>query len=416
MPTKVEQHYRVLESRTNANGQWGNWGSQSGVVLNTQNVASYPIKSTGNWRQRIAWRKSATTPFTGIEQKVVIANSDYASWNGRYPPIPGHTSGSGWRGNFSYDGAGPQDPTAYFIKSVQDQAIMAAVAKIRAAQTSLQGLVAAGEFGETVRMVNGAGRGLYNGVKDYLKSFDKKFARGLTPRQLTRSIGQRWIENVFGWQPFISDIDAGMKAFDRYLDIRNPTVPIRVQASSSEMNQMTRYSVSRAWYTIVYQPRLLKTYGYRIYGAVSLELPMSAGSMAHEFGIKLDEFAPTIWELIPFSFLADYFVNIGAVISASSLNTSSVAWLNYGTLKQFDRTTDVVSKTLQAPTGWITDDTSIYLGPPYRHRWTVKERGTQSVGSLIPSLRFQIPGSSTKWANMSALAFLHTDARLRLLP
>jgi hypothetical protein len=291
---------------------------------------------------------------------------------------------------------------------------MAAVAKVRAAQTSLQGLVAAGEFGETVRMVNGAGRGLYNGVAGYLKSFDKKFVKNLTPQNITRNIGKRWLEYVFGWKPFISDIDAGMKAFDRYLDIRNPTVPIRVGVESTEMNPMVRYSTSRAWYTIVYQPRLLKTYGYKIYGAVSLENPMSAGSMAHEFGIKLDEFVPTAWELIPFSFLADYFVNIGAVISAVSLNTSSVAWLNYGTKKEFFRTTDIVSRTLQAPNGYTTDDTSIYLGPPYQHRWTVKERGTQALSSLVPSLRFQIPGTSTKWANMSALATLHADAKLRL--
>jgi hypothetical protein len=265
-------------------------------------------------------------------------------------------------------------------------------------------------------MVNGAGRVIYRGVQGYFGDILKMMKpRNLTPSGLLRSISSRWLEYVFGWKPFINDIDDGMRAIARLYVGRPPTVFVSAKSQSEEKNPSTAQIQTIAGHTVSLMPIQRKTYGYKIYGQVSIS-NQGVGSLAHEFGIKLDEFVPTLYELIPFSFLADYFVNLGAVISAWSLNTSVIRWLNYGEMRTSEVEISPALISYNGPTSppWIIKEHYIEFGTPFKFvRFTKSRNGFPSYSGLVPSLQFQIPGLSTKWLNIAALALQHSDTSRR---
>jgi len=46
-------------------------------------------------------------------------------------------------------------------------------------------------------------------------------------------------------------------------------------------------------------------------------------------GLKFRDIVPTVWNLIPYSFLIDYFVNIGQIASALAVPWNGIKWCNY---------------------------------------------------------------------------------------
>jgi hypothetical protein len=408
MGTKVftERHIRWLKLRSSPTGNWSSAGDLA--IPATQSVTSGP--GISDWRRKISSGIQATTPLDAVGTRITLQNGDHALTHMELG-LGGSTTYSEMYGNFTYVDTAVPDPSSFIIQSVQNQVKMDMIAQIRNAHTAIQGLVTLGEMGETIRMTNGAGRGLFQGVRNYLSDVSYLTrGRRLTPQNLIRTIGEKWLEYSFGWRPLINDINDGMKAFDRWQYQRLPYIKVRAGRSSSEKTPVNSILRNFAWYEIRLQPILAKTYGYKIYGQVGIT-NSGPGSLAHNFGIRLDEFVPTVYELIPFSFLVDYFVNIGAVIDALSLNKSSIRWLNHGELRscQLDVEHSHIHKPPALP--WIKKEASISFGTPYRVLRYVKSRnGLPSYNYLIPSVEFSIPGSSTRWMNIAALVLQHNSA------
>jgi cell division protein FtsL len=131
-------------------------------------------------------------------------------------------------------------------------------------------------------------------------------------------------------------------------------------------------------------------------------------------GISLDRIVPTLWELTPYSFLADYFVNLGDILSAAVQSTVGVVWTNHT-----DRQLTISSwrgnwrvRTNYANPRWVNlGFKQISDFRELQHRTVT--RYVDTVGSLnsIP-LVFTIPGiDSTKWINMGALLWQHSGVR-----
>ena len=121
------------------------------------------------------------------------------------------------------------------------------------------------------------------------------------------------------------------------------------------------------------------------------------------FGFTIDSWAPTAWELLPWSFLIDYFTNIGDVISAGTVSRSSLAWSRRTQVTY--QIVDMVARGNEAKCkAWLG---SYFLSaemPDVRGRYVrrrVLREPTTSLG--IPTLSFEIPGLPTQWANMTAL-------------
>jgi hypothetical protein len=98
-------------------------------------------------------------------------------------------------------------------------------------------------------------------------------------------------------------------------------------------------------------------------------------------GFTLKDFVPTVWELIPLSYVADWFFNIGAVLDAWAFNQSQISWQ---CMTYKNRVTAKYSgKVKIAPTPGTPGQFTIYQGDP---------------GSVILSridLERRLPGTAT---------------------
>lgn len=401
MPTHVHPRIEYMRYQYR-NDPSAEWAVQPGRTY-ISNDTVYTGGPVPNWRKRIRMGLQATTPMEVTGSRVISKNDGYAKSHYRHPL--GFISYQEIKGQIIWLDYASLDPSAFVIQSVKNQVRMDIVAKIRKAQTQMKSLVSLGELGETVRMVNSAGQALNRGMWSYLDEVSKRARRGqITPAALMRWVGSRWLEYVFGWKPLIADIDDGITAFAKLYVGRPPMMFVKAQSESSEKIPMTPFVTNNfASGTFTRTPMHSLSYGYRIYGAVSIS-NQGVGAMRHAYGIKLDEFIPTIYDLIPLSFLADYFVNLGAVIDALSFNSSVIRWLNHGELRQSEFT--IAHSYVKTPPAapWIEVDHQVDLGTPFKvTRYYKYRNGLPDYSALVPSLQFQIPSSSTRWVNMAAL-------------
>jgi hypothetical protein len=131
-------------------------------------------------------------------------------------------------------------------------------------------------------------------------------------------------------------------------------------------------------------------------------------SLAEFTGVSLTNFAPTAWELIPYSFLVDYFSNIGNVIDTASLGTVYLSW-GVRTERQFFEYTSSAFD-LYYPLNTDSHERFIHKsvnasgGRSYQQNFFRSPVGSVEVGIL--DLTFKIPGidESRKWLNIGALA------------
>lgn len=367
------------------------------------------------WASRIRSHVSATTALEGVSYR-----SNAPEAHDGYSSIKLVNSNNGSEVNAEIRGclhylelATISDPSANFIASVKNKVIQDTNSKVRQAHKSLQGLVSLGEMGQSVRMVNRMGRDIFGKTQSYLRDLNKIAGR-LTPQNIMRTVNERWLEYRFGVRPLVSDIGGFIDACYQNRYGRPPRVLIRSSATSMEKNPPTRGSFGVHWHLIESSVEKQKIYGYKLYGCIGLDDLGSPPPFRQEFGLTLDEFVPTLWELIPYSFLVDYVSNIGAIIDAYSLNKSSIRWLAFGELKE-NKT--IVSSTHSPSHDPIYKLTSRIAHPctPLWRSYRRVQRGVASPSShLIPSLEFRVPGSSTQWLNIGALAGLHADTSHRL--
>lgn len=310
------------------------------------------------------------------------------------------------------------DPSSLLISSVKNQVIQNIVRQIISAQTSLRGLVSAGEMAQTVRMINERSRGLNRGFHRYFAALVKGSKRPTSLRNMRQFVGNTWLEFQFGWKPLISDIHDGANALSKIITQKIAVQNVGYSSEGSEVtNSVVFHNPVNGPFTVHRSIVERQTYGCKIYGAVKNTVSIDGVSTEplREFGITFNEFIPTLWELIPYSFLVDYFTNIGGIIDGCSLNRSNVAWLNLGERRAFDlESTPSITKQA-CPAGQYETDFVMIPGSPFYSSRVRLSRTNYSTGSLIQSLEFKIPGTSTKWLNIAALAITHrrTSALLR---
>jgi hypothetical protein len=401
---------RLGKAWTTTQGEPSSWSTMQ--AANGQLVSSVTTGDNNtDYRRRIRAHKSATTVLSGIKKTSTLSNNGYAYCK-FYNTISKQFEYGELQGLLvDMTLVSVADPANKSITSVQNQTIQDINSKIRSATKSLQGLVSLGEMGESVRMVNSLGRTLFGRTEKYLRDLSKVAGR-LTPQNLMRTVSERYLEYRFGIRPLVSDIGGFIDACYQSRYGRPPAVIIRAQRKFSETNPTTTSTRGENRHLIVTTAEKRFNYGFRIYGVVALG-DNHVPPFRQEFGLTLDEFAPTLWELIPFSFLADYAANIGAIVDAYSINKSGVRWLNQGELRE-SVCTLTATVTPSANSARVLVDSIFHPSSPLVRTWRNVNRTERSPGSLIPELEFRIPGTSTQWLNIGALTHLHQDTSLRL--
>lgn len=303
----------------------------------------------------------------------------------------------------------PNDPTTLDLTVATNQARASFNDNLRSTQTSLQGLVCAGEAGETLRMIQDRGRKLARKTED---AVDRYYYRMMRDRFLRRlPLGKRvakaidtvsgiWLEEVFGWAPLVSDLDSAAKALAK---LKNDSrwryqIVSATGRSEQQLSLGTWKTYTSAQNSVQYRIQHVGLTSVRYTGEVQVA-PASARPL-RQLGVSLRDVVPSIWECIPYSFLVDYFVNVGDVINGWSSWSDELIWCEYGSVQEYVSQVVGVSWA-STPTNLISRRMS-----PGNTRWSRKSfnRRRENYAAIV-RLQFRIPGiGSTKWCNMTALA------------
>jgi len=284
---------------------------------------------------------------------------------------------------------------------------MGFVKKLLKAQRQVSATVSLGELGETLRMLKSPAKKLREGIRDYTIAQRRRSQRRYRGRwyneRQNRILRDTWLEYQFGWRPLISDIENARKAIAKIGEYK-PFKIVSFEAGRESSAQTRHQDSTNGSVRIDYEKENFSQCTTKYKGCVSIDTdPLGFRSASQNFGFDWQEFVPTVWELIPYSFLVDYFSNIGEILSALSVNTSRVRWMDK-TIRQ-TRRSRLYGHTLAPATLGANDrleHEGIWPGS-YEFSEVIVTRNLYT-GSLVPDLQVEIPGiGSLKWLNIAAL-------------
>jgi hypothetical protein len=290
------------------------------------------------------------------------------------------------------------------------RALLDYLKNVRAQMVQMSGPTFLGELKETIGMIRRPMQALRNSCGAYLDSLKK--AKRNNPHTWKRGIAGTWLEHSFGWTPLLHDVKDAYEAYFHLTDAVDRTqVPVSGFGGDAFAYPNGTFSVpgpvaiGSGGIRIQYsgEQRCVEKYVVKFKGMVTKSIAATKLERGIEaYGFTPSEFLPTAWELLPWSFLIDYFTDIGEVISANVTDTTRIAWTN------------VSQVNLQ-----LIQQTCGYLNPPptykteHKSGWgdtltskTVKRTVTRTPNVTVNAPRditLSIPGSPYQWANMLAL-------------
>jgi len=373
-------------------------------------VYRYPAtRTTENsvgWRQRIKQGLNATGYLNGTD--VVVEKSPASSTK-----VTKVAFGSGSiRQEFDGDPLwlDPYYPGAVstpHVVSAEAAALSEFVSRIRSAQTKVQSLVVAGEMGKTCIGLANAGRQLQTGMFSYIWDSYRKLKRE-PPATLRKHwisiVSDLWLTYVYGIKPTLQDINGFASAGASMGAAQNPRIFVQGKGKSATFTSAATHSLALNGVTVLATSRRQAFADCRYFGMVRATIPNTTNQAQSLYGYDWSNVVPSIWEIIPYSFVADYFSNIQEILSAWSLCQATVGWVSrttrYGGRHFVTDSHDVTLKAL--------NDFSSY-SPFELHVSTtnVDRRALDSVP--VPSLQFSLPGPK-QWVNLFALAATHDKA------
>lgn len=303
----------------------------------------------------------------------------------------------------------PSYPGDVTSAEADNAAKMEFIKKALQAQRSLQGLVSIGELRETLNLIRHPLKTLRNYADNLVQTARGRLrtGRGLSPKNLRKVMADTWLEWAFGAVPLVSDVKSGAIAAAKLATNYPQTRFIKGEAGRTcAVVDSKRQLTTGVGLAVDYNHRLSSDVNIRYYGSISTTVPGSS-QWQSQFGVTFHDVVPAAWELIPFSFLVDYFTNAQEIINAACFPSASIRWLAKGEKRTTKATVANVrpffNGSLNAPREVLVED-SLTASEGCELTRTQIERNRYE-GNLIPPLQFEIPGlSSKKWLNIAALA------------
>jgi len=354
---------------------------------------------TPNWRSRLRAHIPTTNALSGYRRQVTIkGGSVSADWN---PDPLVCNSYCGYLVNGNHLGS----PSFSTIYPGDDGTLNVAkrrfVQKAKAHLQPFAGGVYLGELRQTLRMIASPLKSLRKVLGDYGNAL-KKVPRKSSKASKRRALVDSYLEMTFGLLPLIGETQKGLAALAALQSSSEGEI-IRLSSnfSKGDFSADAPLSVLRGRITVSYRQEHTVRRSTRITGAIRLRSKAS-GSVKDSLGFYPENFLPDMWELMPYSFVIDYFSNIGAIIDASSIVDSALVYA-CGTTRA--ENIDVIKSTgiqsLAVPE-LVKSSSHSSCSMTVKQVWVER----YVVESLVPSLEFRLPNFGSKQAlNVAALIY-----------
>jgi hypothetical protein len=208
-----------------------------------------------------------------------------------------------------------------------DQAVTQAWS--RASISEVQGLVSAGELNETVSSLFSIARRLIK-VAKAIKRLD---ANALKKEFTAKELADRYMELRYSLRPLVGEISGTYKAIKTLGNV-NKRLTFRGAKTDLFSDTETVTNDSSTWY--VYGAHQVVDYERTINMSVKVRAGVLCETWADDLIAKfgLLDIPESMWELVPFSFVVDWFFNIGQKIAAFSYNYGLTALASWVTVER----------------------------------------------------------------------------------
>jgi len=275
-------------------------------------------------------------------------------------------------------------------------------------------------FGELHKTLHDLRRPL-QGVADAILNMRRLFSKkkvlfGVRPsaqlvkqrRGVFRGLRDQWLQTQYGLIPTMHDIGDIAQYLAGYTpSLWQNIVPIHATAKS-ESATVGDFDVVELFNNanLRCQSNVVTTSSVRYIGAVDLRC-LGSRRVYSDFGVDpFINFVPTLYELIPYSFLVDYFTNLGRVIQCYMVPSAAISWFNRTSRCQVRGTT---SAKYFSPTcgggGSPTYLLSSYSLPSPAISTNSSFVRSGGYGGSLPQPELQLENHLTalKWCNIVAL-------------
>lgn len=399
-----------------------------GKIVNLQRTRTG--ESVPKWKDKIKNHQQATSLLVGTYTSIDLINpvqKGSISWH--FDVGPGYVPGATRReesvhGNYCAvkQSSVSTNSNATWDSNVFGRAANRYLSEARKQVTRMSAPTFLGELKQTLRMLRRPMEAIGQSADRYYRELSKrKLAeqrqrrrKGLPelPKDSPKwewlyAVPGLWLEYSFGWVPLMMDVEDALDALDS-LTQKEMTVKISKGSQGAKLISQTLSSGSFPGCNRLrhgFSERIREHTLVRYRGDVLSQAATTYAEKGARWGFTPSEFLPTAWELLPWSFLVDYFVSIGDYLDSRFANTASLRW-TCETVRRTRTSEMLMWVDKKASEGSIPGGGLPVCEPGSPSRSFLKRVTLQRTPGVIPApaVTFNfIDQSSKHLANMSAL-------------
>jgi hypothetical protein len=381
--------------------------------------------SVDNWKRKIALHEDASSAYERWICKLTFTSGrSHARFH--YGPSNDITHGqwlehgpiSGISDFFSPTGQ-PEAGWGALSTSARNRLNVKFLNELKSTRTTWNSGEFLGEIAETLHGIRHPAMALRKGLSAYLFAVKKRcsglkgrYALSERTRALNKIISGTWLEYQYQWRSLKRDIkDAGQAYNDLFDDAAGlhpmTKVMAKVDDSVVDTGWGQQYFRPGNFWHVWTDTNPFRTVTGRMIGFLDTQVNQPV-RFDQRIGLSPADWIPTCWNLLPMSFVADYFVNIGDCLTAAGTSTSGlkVLCLTTRTKRRYEASAVMdKARTLQALIGAGVQTDSLDGSPSkmvYDTSYWVREVLDPSADLwVVPTV--QLPSLGIKWVNLAAL-------------
>lgn len=385
MATKISTQ-RLQRSYRQVQGQSISNGTDSIVLTSSRTGVQNPF-----YRQQILNRVDATTPLTASSETIKLSDG-YIQFTENSSVYNSSTRGGYQYSNLKGAVTGNLGDTLSYANAKAAQDYYKQLNNIR---RSLSGQQLIGEFHQTIDLLKHPFREGINLLQSFLSVRKKDRKTG----KKSSAIGSQWLQVRFGLLPLVSDIDGLLSALSK--TFQKEDVRSYKAFGKAELSEVTPGYVSDIYGFNVHGERIRVQRSKVYYSFGYLHHLMSDSDAKlndlHESFANMRDIPATLWEVMPWSWLVDYFVNVGSIIEAVCTSESNVVYVSKSVITE-QSVTFQYTQPVPVASRFVLQEFRPMIGT-YQSRTVSRTSGP--VG--IPPLVFNLPRNKIQLMNIAAI-------------
>jgi hypothetical protein len=277
----------------------------TGPTLFSLGSAIYTQQSNKDWKAKVARRQDATSNYemARFQYRPLGWFADSVSRVGNVAVVTAHATN---RSVLGYNSINSADDSA-----IMDLALSRLKNKLNGNIEQVKLMVPVVELREMRDMIHASASMATDLVNALVKI---KKTKG---RSAFKYASDAWLNFSFGVRPFVSDMNNIADSISTYLNNKSGgfTKVVHGSATKQWISNETQGAVHLYGFDTLNLFEGLNTLSYRYVAGVNFNfLTANNYGISDQFGLNFESLPSSIWELIPYSWLIDYFTTVGAYL------------------------------------------------------------------------------------------------------